>query len=312
MKRLSLSLTLILFAASAHAAGVHRRSVPHPVTPLHATIESWTVQVMTSGGAAPALRSGIVIQSTGTAIALSASGQAKCSGSLTAAESTQLGTLVSTAHPEWWAVSYVNPSNPNGCCDQIQTTLTLTVNGEVTYKTFWFDDHPALPSDLSAIYDLAFKSIALRFNNGCTKATGWTLDVLQEGGFGGNYHRVVADSSGNLTVQPNATAHECHYTLSDSDVAKLNDSVQNADGKLWAASYVRPENPTGCCDQFHSKVQLTRKELAANGTVNEVTYTSEWFSDHPPLPADLDGVYGKIFGVDGLFQRYGPLCGSQF
>jgi len=306
MKRILLILSI---ASSAYAVG-HRRSVVPPVASLPAVINSWTLDVTTSGGLAPALRTGIVIRSTGTATSLDREGQAKCTGSLTQAELTQLAAFIATSHPESWAGSYVNPSNPNGCCDQIRTAVTLTVNADTTYKTFWFDDHLPLPADLSAIYDFAFKpaGVRTRIETGCGNATAWTLDMTEEGGFGGNVHHIVIDHSGNLTVQPNARAVECHYTLSDAELLALNDAIESADGKVWAASYVRPENPTGCCDQYHTKVRLTRSELASNGTLKQVTYTTEWYSDHLPLPSDLAGIDKDVFGLEGVFQRYAPRC----
>ena len=307
MKRIALILAI---AVSAYAGGGHRRSVSVPLVPLPGTIQSWSLEVMTSGGIAPAIRTGIVIRSSGMATSLDSNGQAKCSGSLTTAEAAQLATLIVTSHPEAWAGSYVNPSNPSGCCDQIRTALTLTINGNITYKTYWFDDHPPLPSDLSAIYDFAFRPAGLRtrIESGCASATAWTLDVIQEGGFGGNYQRVIIDQSGHLTVQPTAVAFDCHDTLSDADLLKLNNAVQRADAKSWLSSYVRPENPTGCCDQFHIKVVLTRTELGPNNTLKEATYTTEWYSDHLPLPADLEEIRAIVFGGDGIYQRFGPLC----
>jgi hypothetical protein len=309
MNRIALVLTL---AVPLYAGAGHRRSVSPPLTPLPQTITSWTLEVTTSGGLAPALRTGIVIRSSGTAASLDHDGHVRCTGSLTQAESTQIATIIAAAHPESWVGSYVNPSNPNGCCDQIRTALTLTVNSDTIYKTVWFDDHLPLPPDLSAIYDFAFKvnGVRTRIETGCSSATAWTLEMTEEGGFGGNYHHIVIDQSGSITVQPNARAVECHSMLSDAEVLKLNDAIQAADGKVWAASYVRPENPTGCCDQYHTKVRLTRTELATDGTLRPVTYTTEWYSDHLPLPADLLEIQGDVFGANGVFQRYGPRCES--
>ena len=64
MNRIALILTL---AVPLYAGAGHRRSVSPPLTPLPQTITSWTLEVTTSGGLAPALRTGIVIRSSGTA-----------------------------------------------------------------------------------------------------------------------------------------------------------------------------------------------------------------------------------------------------
>jgi hypothetical protein len=305
MKNIAALFSVLLIAASSYAAP-HRRSVFHPAT------TSWTLEVTTSGGITGAFRGGIVIHSSGDVTSIGGFGQPVCMGPLTAPELAQFSALTANAHPEAWAPSYAQPGNPTGCCDLTRTDLTLTVTGAspqpVTYTTYWFSDFGTLPADLAALYDFTFKPTGLRARfDACgtqnTTLVSWSLEIIEDGGFAGQYHRAAADSNGNLTVQPNPRSKGCDYTIGGNDLLKLADAVRNAGPRLWAASYVRPENPSGCCDQVHTKVRLT---------LNDLTTRTDWYSDHSALPADLTDIHDKLFGSGGLFPRYGPVCGSMF
>jgi len=145
---------LLLLAASATAAP-HRRAVAAPPSSLPSAGASWTIEITTSGGIAPNLRTSIILRSSGAATLLNGLGQATCAGRMTVAEVARLGALVAEAQPERWAASYALPSNPNGCCDQIRTAVRLTRATGVS-ETFWFDDHPPLPADLASLHEAAF------------------------------------------------------------------------------------------------------------------------------------------------------------
>jgi hypothetical protein len=79
---------------------------------------------------------------------------------------------------------------------------------------------------------------------------------------------------------------------------------------------VRAENPLGCCDQIHTTVQLSRKEVDASGHSRQAAYATDWYSDHTPLPADLGALFDRLFtnGLEptALFPRFGLQCGPLF
>jgi hypothetical protein len=208
----------------------------------------------------------------------------------------------------------------------IGTTVKLTraePGGKSTsYQSFWFDDHPTLPADLLALYDRVFgqgDSIRRRVEPLCRNAqplAGWSIEISEEGGAGYRLHRVTADSSSLVSVQPNPRSGSCEYSIGGTETQQLGELAANANAAAWAASYIRAENPTGCCDQIHTTVRLTRNEPGPDGQTVKRTYTTDWFSDHPGLPGDLTGIYDRVFGnaldPTALFQRFGPLCGSLF
>lgn len=314
-----LALALVLVTVSAQAA-TKRRAVAQPSAPKRVT--SWTVNVTTAGGFAPAVRTSIALQSTGNATLLDFLGRPLCSNAITESELATLAASVAQAHPESWAPSYVLASNPTGCCDQIRTNVKLTRvfsdRTSTTNESFWFDVHPELPADLSALYEVAFGAASTRgriepacLNDAALKA--WSIDITEDGGAAYRYHRVSLDSSGNVFVQPNPRSGACRYAVGESEAHELSNAVLNANAAAWSSSYVRPENPNGCCDQIHTVVRLSRNERGPDGAPLPVSYTTEWYSDHPLLPADLEQLHTRIFGNEsGLFARFAAQCGPIF
>ncbi|HJQ35747.1 MAG TPA: hypothetical protein VKB93_01280 [Thermoanaerobaculia bacterium] len=280
-------------------------------------LTSWTIEVLTGGGIAPSMRTSIALRSSGAATLLDYRGDALCSGSATAGELAALAARVAEARPDQWAASYARAENPNGCCDQIGTRVKLTrVFGDVTVtnETFWFDDHPPLPADLTALHAAAFGegSPRARLEPACRNEQAlkrWTIEITEEGGVAYRYHRVALDSGRNVYIQPNVRTNACRFTLDESEAEELSALVRSADAAGWAASYARADNPNGCCDQILTKVRLIRGELGPNG-VADVTYTTQWFSDHPPLPSDLEELHARL--VRDVFQRFGAQCGPLF
>ncbi len=306
---LALTLTLTLNAAP------RRRSAAHPTVPKQLT--SWTVEVLTGGGIAPSIRTSITLRSSGAAALLDYRGDTLCSGSATTDELAQLAARVAEAKPEQWAASYARAENPNGCCDQIGTRVKLTrvFGGEtITNETFWYDDHPPLPSDLTALHAAAFGegSPRARLEPACRNEQAlktWLVEITSEGGAAYRYHRVALDSNRNVYIQPNNRTNSCRYTIDESEAQQLSELVRRANAAGWAASYARADNPNGCCDQILTKVRLIRGEAGSNG-VADVTYTTQWYSDHPPLPADLEELHARL--VSNLFARFGAQCGPLF
>jgi hypothetical protein len=137
-------------------------------------------------------------------------------------------------------------------------------------------------------------------------SSAWNTNVglTNDGGAAYRHHRIEVDSFGNVAVQPNLRDPACRYTIDGSDTQSLGALVRNANAAAWAPSYVRPENPDGCCDQIHTTVRLTRNEAG-----HAATYVTHWYSDHPTLPADLE-ILGER--LTPLFQRFGPACGPIF
>lgn len=302
-----LALLALLFVVTADAAP-RRRAVAHPLT------REWVLEVTTAGGFAPSMRTSITLRSSGAATLFDFRGETLCSGAATAGELAQLAAKVEEAKPEQWAGSYLDPANPNGCCDQIKTTLKLT-RGDATYETSWFDDHPPLPADLVALHAAAYgeRSPRARLEPACRNTQAlqrWSIEITEDGGAAYRYHRVNLGSDKTLYVQPNVRDGACRYTIDAGEAQQLGELVQRADAAAWSASYARADNPNGCCDQIRTKVRVTRAEPGPDGAAVDVTYTTQWFSDHPPLPRDLEELYARLRG--DLFDRFAAQCGPLF
>jgi hypothetical protein len=106
---------------------------------------AWRVEITTTGGFAGRGQGSLNIAADGALNFHSTCGQR-----LGADDLKPIAILVTKAKPEQWKASYVRPSNPNGCCDMIKTTLTLTRGGRKWTST-WYSDHDALPADLDAL-----------------------------------------------------------------------------------------------------------------------------------------------------------------
>jgi hypothetical protein len=269
----------------------------------------------------------VVLDSAGQVTLLDYLGHPLCSGTIGREELDLLTALVAQAKPSGWSASYVLPGNPTGCCDQIRTDvrLTGTLEGKpASYQSYWFDDHPPLPSDLSTLsarlYAPDSTSVRSRYEAQCqsqpTHTATWSLTMTQEGGFAYRYQRITVDSTGKVSVVPNPRTAACTYTLSAAETQQLAALVIGAHASSWAASYVRPENPNGCCDQIHTAVQLIRTENDMDGGTRQAAYSTDWYSDHNPLPSDLSALFDRLFtnGLDpaALFPRFAPQCGPQF
>jgi hypothetical protein len=286
----------------------------------------WTIEVKTTGGFAPSIRTSIVLRSSGDVTLLDYRDQPTCQRTIGADELSQLGSVVAQANPGSWSSSYALASNPTGCCDMIGTTVKLTWEEpgghSSTYETFWFDDHPPLPADLVALYDRVYgraDSTRGRLEPQCKNNQplgGWSIEISEEGGAAYRYHRVAADSSSKVSVQPNPRSSGCQYSLEGNETRQLGDLARAANAASWAATYTRADNPNGCCDQIHTRVRLVRDETSPGGQTAQKTYTTDWYSDHPALPSDLTGLYDRVFGnaldPTAIFQRFGPQCGPVF
>ena len=125
---------------------------------------AWRVEITTSGGFVGHGAGGLVITPDGKLVL-----RRGCELAMTADDLKTIGELVAKARPEQWKPSYVQPTNPEGCCDMIRTTLTVTRGGK-RWTSTWFDDHGVMPADLDAIVSAVWstpKSIGSRYRTQC-------------------------------------------------------------------------------------------------------------------------------------------------
>jgi hypothetical protein len=108
----------------------------------------WSIELTTSGGFDGRGSGGLTITSGGE-LTVAKRERKSCTFTITGNEKRAIGQLVRAADPGKWVASYALASNPEGCCDQIRTTLKLTEGG--TYVTYWFNRAGPMPPDLTAI-----------------------------------------------------------------------------------------------------------------------------------------------------------------
>lgn len=132
----------------------------------------------------------------------------------------------------------------------------------------------------------------------------WTIAIETSGGFTGmGAGGVTVTSTGNATVsepaRPGRTdrpaaAGGCRYTVPPDILKRLAAAVAKARPSTWAKSYVRPENPNGCCDQFRYTLTL---EVGKPESPTSTARTF-WYDDSAALrPADLREVYETVISV---------------
>jgi len=282
MKRAVALICTLSFAVAA--AGVIRRAAAQPPLPkrLH-----WAITLTSADGVVGSM------SSTGALVVKR--GGLTCSATLSEVQRLELEQMVKTAEPTRW------PASRDGAL------LKLARETE-TFETSVAES--SLPADLSALYSGA-AGLRDTYLNVCTTGatTSWAIESFEEGGFIYRYHRVTVDSSGNVTVQPNSHSNACKHVLDAAETAQFADLVLAANPLAWATTYVRKENPSGCCDQIHSGFRLFR----VSGNVS-ASFLTDWFSDHDALPSDLTAIDERLFGPLGtaLFERYGAACGPVF
>ncbi len=318
MKRF-LPLTVFLFLAMSSLAAPPRRAVARPARP-NPPLASWSVAVSASGGLAPSVRTGIVVDSAGRVTLLDHLGQTICTDSIAGDDLGALSALVTQANPGRWLPSYALVTNSAPCCDQVHTTvrLTSTVAGgqPATYETQWDDDHFPLPADLDGLYARVYgpDSLSLRgrFESQCLgrpAPAGWSVTMIEEGGFAPRYQRVTVDSTGAVSVMVNPRAAACSFTLSASETQQFDALIASANPSSWAPTYVRVDNPAGCCDQIHTRLQLVRTETVSGGPPRQVFYSTDWYSDRGPLPSDLNELSERLFSYPkSVYWSFAPQC----
>lgn len=132
----------------------------------------------------------------------------------------------------------------------------------------------------------------------------WTATIETSGGFAGmGAGGIAVTSTGNATVtepaRPGRTdrpaaAGGCRYTVPPAILKRLAEAVTKARPSTWAKSYVRPENPSGCCDQFRYTLAL---EVGKPGSAPSTVRTF-WYDDSTELlPADLRAVLEVVTSV---------------
>lgn len=138
---------------------------PYPpgMLPLPSAEGSWLLILTTGGGFSGNGSGGVVVNSQVSAAAGKTPYQLEefqfsCESQLSAEEMRSIEQMVLSAKPSSWKENYINPKNPDGCCDQFGYDLELhyrKADGtEKIYAASWYDSGSyLLPADLMALYE---------------------------------------------------------------------------------------------------------------------------------------------------------------
>ena len=134
--------------------------------------------------------------------------------------------------------------------------------------------------------------VALLLTAAAADEPAWRIEITTTGGFTGRgAGGLVITADGNLTPRP-----DCGARLTADDLKAIGELVRKAKPREWKPSYVTPMNPHGCCDMIKTTLTLTR-----GGS----RWTSTWFDDHLPLPADLAAVVTALWApTPSIRSRY--------
>jgi hypothetical protein len=120
----------------------------------------------------------------------------------------------------------------------------------------------------------------------------WRIEITTSGGLTGlGAGRLAIAADGTLLPRP-----DCGVRLTAEDLKAVGELVRKAKPREWKPSYIRSTNPYGCCDMIKMTLTLTR-----GGS----RWTSTWFDDHLPLPADLDAIVSALWApTTSIRSRY--------
>ena len=148
--------------ADSGAAGASAAAIPQTEGGLSLPEEegAWMISYRSGGGLAGQVKQGVITSSgevtTGPAADV---GQFRfsCRTRLADGDARLVRQLIQASNPAAWRARYVDPQNPDGCCDQFFYTLTLRrrrATGEAeAYTASWYDSSsPLMPGDLSALH----------------------------------------------------------------------------------------------------------------------------------------------------------------
>ncbi len=123
---------------------------------------SWMVKIDAAGGFIGNVIGGAVTTSQGN---VAAGGSAQigkfrydCKAQLSVEELRRLEQAVLLVKPSSWKEHYIDPKNPDACCDQVGYGLQLfrrkKDGTEMTYSASWYDSSTyLLPADLTALHE---------------------------------------------------------------------------------------------------------------------------------------------------------------
>ena len=167
MKTLITTLILILLLStglpaqgdqSAPRPSSGKKAAAHARPSERFKVSAWRLKLTSSGGISGRGGGEVTITSRGEVVAgrPPAGGQLgpSCEGKLRPSRLRAIAQAVLSARPAAWRTRYVDPQNPDGCCDQFSYQLELELSSSAgarpqTYTTGWHEgSRKLLPKEL--------------------------------------------------------------------------------------------------------------------------------------------------------------------
>lgn len=169
----------LTFNNPSESKAVSPSTYPPGMLPLPSAEASWLLILTTGGGFIGNGSGGVVVNSQGSAAAGKPPDkigdfQFSCKSQLSAEEMRSIEQMVLSAKPSSWKENYINPKNPDACCDQVGYDLELhyrKMDGtEKIYAASWYEtSSDVLPADLMALYE-TIQAIQYKTLNKCYPA----------------------------------------------------------------------------------------------------------------------------------------------
>ena len=162
-------ILILLLAAGLPAQGgqpatksdSNKKAAAQVRRPARLKVSGWSLKLTSSGGFSGRGGGEVTITSRGEVVAtrppVANQVGPSCKGRLRPAQLRAMSRAISSARPAAWRARYVDPQNPDGCCDQFSYQLELEVKGSAdaparTYTTGWHEgSRELLPKELREI-----------------------------------------------------------------------------------------------------------------------------------------------------------------
>jgi len=166
-------ILILLLAASLPAQGGQsarnsdsgKKAAAHARPPARPKVSAWRLKLTSSGGISGRGGGEVIITSRGEVVAgrppVANQVGPSCKGRLRPSRLRAISRAVLSARPATWRARYVDPQNPDGCCDQFSYQLELEMNSSAdappqTYTTGWHEEsRRLLPKELREILSAA-------------------------------------------------------------------------------------------------------------------------------------------------------------
>jgi hypothetical protein len=124
---------------------------------------TWVVRAGVSGGHDGRTLQ-VSVDADGRLRTTSARDRVSCSAELSPNVVRSIEAALARAHAERWAKSYVNPNNPQGCCDIFANSLRVEMEDsqrrKTPYETQWFSDSgKVVPESVSSLFSLVWSAV---------------------------------------------------------------------------------------------------------------------------------------------------------